>query len=53
MEIISLHVFSADPITTETIQLKKQYHEQRKKITKAYQQGDFLEITLQNFYSPE
>jgi hypothetical protein len=38
--------FMADYNSSETLELKKKYRHQRKKITKAYRKGAFLEVTL-------
>lgn len=35
-----------DPNSKETLDLKKKYSRQRIDIYKAYQKGDFLEVTL-------
>lgn len=41
--------FGCNPTSEETKELRRQYKKTRQRIYKAYQKGDFLEITLQKF----
>ncbi len=44
--LINLPMFMCDPNSEETRDLRQKYVKQRREIYKAYQKGDFLEITL-------
>lgn len=51
LRILRLPAFVADVSTQETKLLKKLYREQRKKVALAYQNGDFLQLTLSRLSS--
>ena len=51
MTFLQLPQFLADPLSNETQQLRLKYAEQRHKISKIYQNGNFLIITLTQLMS--
>jgi hypothetical protein len=52
LRLTSLPTFAADLNHVETVALRKKYKMQRRRVAKHYRNGNFLELTLQQFSHP-